>query len=68
MTLQCINKGGPNNTYAWMKDSIVLDGEIRDTLNLTSIVPSSSGFYNCTVNNAAGYDSYSIALFGKNIQ
>lgn len=66
VTLRCITKGGPNNTYTWMKDSIILDGETRDTLNLTSIVPSSSGIYNCTVSNAAGYDSASIALFGKN--
>ena len=68
VTLQCNNKGGPNNTYVWRKDGIILDGETRNTLNLTSIVPSSGGFYNCTVNNAAGFDSASIALIGKNIK
>ena len=66
VTLQCNNKGGPNNTYAWRKDGIILDGETRSTLNLNSIVPSSGGFYNCTVSNAAGYDSASIALIGEN--
>lgn len=67
ITLQCVNNGGPNNTYAWRKDGIILDGETRSTLNLTSIVPSSGGFYNCTVSNAAGCDSASIALIGKSM-
>ena len=68
VTLECTNRGGPNNTYAWGKDGMILDGETRSTLNLTNIVPSSGGFYNCSVNNAAGYDSASIALIGKTIK
>ena len=64
--LQCINNGGPNNTYIWRKDGITLDGETGNILVLNSIVPSSGGFYNCTVSNAAGYNSAILALFGKN--
>jgi hypothetical protein len=64
--LQCINKGGPNNTYTWSKDGIIVDGETMSILLLTNIVPSSGGFYNCSVSNAAGYDSANVALFGKN--
>lgn len=66
--LQCINNGGPNNTYTWRKDDITLDGETGSILVLNSIVPSSGGFYNCSVSNAAGYDSAILALFGKNIK
>ena len=63
--LQCSTKGGPNNTYEWQKDGTVLGSETGDTLNLYSISPATGGFYNCTVSNAAGNDSASIAIIGK---
>ena len=65
VTLQCTNNGGPNNTYAWRKDGLLLISEASDTLNLTSVNPSSAGLYNCTVSNPAGSDSSTIPLFGK---
>ena len=68
MNLQCINNGGPNNTYTWRKDGFILDGETGSILVLNNIVPSFGGLYNCSVSNAAGYDSAILALFGKNIK
>ena len=63
--LQCSAKGGPNNTYEWQKDGIILSNETGDILNLYGISPAAGGFYNCTVSNAAGNDSASIAIIGK---
>ena len=63
VTLTCSNDGGPDNTYGWMKNGAVLDGETGDTLTLTAINASSGGDYTCNVSNAAGSDSGNVMLY-----
>ena len=63
VTLLCNNDGGPDNTYEWRKDGIVLNNEINNTLRLYSINVTSGGDYTCTVSNAAGNDSTTTTLF-----
>ena len=61
--LMCNGSGGPNNTYEWVKDGKVLDGEVDNTLALNIINGSSGGNYTCTVRNAAGNGSDSTTLY-----
>ena len=61
--LMCINSGGPNNTYEWAKDEMILDSETSDTLTLTIANGSSGGNYTCIVSNAAGSGSASTTLY-----
>ena len=61
--MMCIGSGGPNNTYEWIKDGTILDGETSDTLTLITVNASSGGSYTCTVSNAAGSDSASTTLY-----
>ena len=61
--LMCSSSGGPNNTYEWVKDGTVLDGETSDTLILIIANASFGGDYTCTVSNAAGNDSASTTLY-----
>ena len=61
--LMCSSDGGPNNTYQWMKEGIVLDNETDATLDLVVINASTGGNYICTVSNLAGNDSGSITLY-----
>ena len=61
--LMCISSGGPNNTYEWIKDGTILDGETSDILTLVIVNASSGGNYTCTVSNAAGSGSASITLY-----
>ena len=61
--LMCNSSGGPNNTYEWIKDGTILDGETSDTLTLMIANASSGGNYTCTVSNAAGSGSASITLY-----
>ena len=67
VTLHCTTNGGPNNTYEWRQDGAILSNETGDTLNLYSISPANGGSYNCTVSNAAGIDSTSLDIIGKNM-
>ena len=61
--MMCSSGGGPNNTYEWVKDGTVLNGETSDTLILIIANASFGGDYTCTVSNAAGNDSASTALY-----
>ena len=61
--LECTSSGGPNNTYAWVKDEIVLDNEASDSLTLIIDSASSGGNYTCTISNVAGSDSASTTLY-----
>ena len=61
--LECTSSGGPNNTYAWVKDEIVLDDEASDSLTQIIDSASSGGNYTCTISNAAGSDSASTTLY-----
>ena len=61
--LMCTSSGGPNNTYEWIKDGTILDGETSDTLILINANALSGGNYTCTVSNAAGSGSASTTLY-----
>ena len=63
VSLMCSSDGGPNNTYQWMKDGIVLDNETDATLTLVVINASTGCNYVCTVSNPAGNDSGSVTLY-----
>ena len=63
VTLMCISDGGPNNSFEWSKDGVVLTREINNTLTLSFITASSGGVYTCSVSNAAGNDSASTTLY-----
>ena len=55
ITLQCDTEAGPNNTYQWMKDGVILPSETNDNLELMNInVPDNGGLYTCVVTNVAG--------------
>ena len=58
--LICNSSGGPNNTYQWMKDGMILDG---DVLMLNIISASIGGDYICNVSNSAGTDSGNATLY-----
>ena len=53
----CNVQGGPNNIFVWKKDYGLLANETTNTLRLTNVAVSDAGVYECTVSNAAGYDS-----------
>ena len=59
----CNSGGGPNNTYVWVKDGTILDGDTSDTLTLIINNALSGGNYTCTISNAAGSDSASTTLY-----
>ena len=63
VTLTCNSSGGPNNTYEWMKDGIVLSDEVDITLTLNAVNASSGGDYTCTISNAAGRDSGNVTVY-----
>ena len=51
----CNALGGPNNTYQWEKNGIILGND--HFLEIINIDSSSGGEYTCTVNNTAGSGS-----------
>ena len=53
----CNVQGGPNSIFVWNKDYGLLANETTNTLRLTNVAVSDAGVYECTVSNAAGYDS-----------
>ena len=63
ITLTCLGRGGPNNSYAWKQNGKALLGENENELILMNINGSSGGVYRCTVSNAAGSGSASTTLY-----
>ena len=61
VTFNCYALGGPDNTYVWMKNEMIIGNE--STLVVTDIDASSGGTYTCLVSNAAGNDSASTTLY-----
>ena len=60
VTLNCIARGGPNNTFVWFFN----DGEIDNTMEILTIHQIEGGEYTCQVINAAGSENASITLIG----
>ena len=63
VSLMCSSDGGPNNTYQWMKEGMVLDNETDATLDVIVINASTGGSYICTVINLAGNDYGNVTLY-----
>ena len=63
ITLTCLGRGGPNNSFAWERNGEVISGENENQLTLTNFNTSSGGVYTCTVSNAAGSGSASAPLY-----
>ena len=61
VTFSCSAMGGPQNSFTWMKDGMMVGNDT--TLTVTDIDASSGGSYTCTVSNSAGNDSASITLY-----
>ena len=61
VTFNCYALGGPDNTYVWMKNEMIIRN--GTTLVVTDIDASSGGTYTCFVSNAAGNDSASTTLY-----
>ena len=67
VSFNCTSFGGPNNQYEWTHvrtgESVSNDSQL--TLSLTSL--DLFGEYKCIVSNAAGNDSDTALLNGKNL-
>ena len=61
VTLDCSAMGGPNNTFQWTKNGVIVGNE--NALNLVAIDASYGGNYTCMVSNGAGTDSVSTILY-----
>ena len=61
VSLFCSALGGPNNTFVWMKNEMIIGN--GTTLVVTDIDAFSGGNYTCLVSNAAGNDSASTTLY-----
>ena len=61
----CSVRGGPDNLYTWTRQ---LDGAkvaADSLLEVTVTSGSDGGVYQCTVENAAGFDSSDVSLYGQ---
>ena len=54
-TIFCNALGGPNNTFQWEKNGIILGND--HFLDIINVDATSGGEYTCTVNNTAGSGS-----------
>ena len=61
VTFTCSAKGGPDNTFQWERDGVIVSNEANFTV--TQIDATDGGNYTCTVSNAAGNDSNTTTLF-----
>ena len=59
----CSSLGGPEVTYQWSKDGLVLEGENSTLVVISNVSTSSGGSYTCNASNPAGYDTASGALY-----
>ena len=61
--LQCISRGGPNNTYQWLANGTEWDEQSSQNLTLPDITAIDGGMYTCVVSNLAGSDNASTFVF-----
>ena len=65
LTLNCTTSGGPDNTFSWFKDDILLQESSDNILTITAINAADGGLYECVVNNTAGNSSANIIVYGE---
>jgi membrane carboxypeptidase/penicillin-binding protein PbpC len=61
-TLNCMARGGPNNTFLWFFDGRAIERATTDVLSLSQV---EGGEYTCQVSNAAGSEDATIVLTGQ---
>lgn len=61
VTLSCSALGGPNITFQWIKDGIIIGND--SMLELVAIDASRGGDYFCIVSNAAGTERATSAVY-----
>ena len=64
VTLNCTASGGPDNTFSWYKDDVLLQHG-NNILNITTVSAADGGLYECVVNNTAGNNTAYITIYGK---
>ena len=65
LILNCTTSGGPDNTFSWFKNSILLQESFYNILNITAVNAADGGLYRCEVNNTAGNSSANITIYGE---
>lgn len=63
ITFSCFSQGGPNNTYQWYKNSILLPQQTHFNLTIFNIRAADGGEYTCSVINTAGSENVSATLY-----
>ena len=61
----CESGGGPGNSFQWYLNGELLLNETSPVINITMVMASDAGEYNCTVTNAAGGGSDVATLSGE---
>ena len=62
----CHHYGGPENTYQWLRNGLLLENETNSTLNHTIIrADVDGGMYTCIVDNPAGSDNYTVNVWTR---
>ena len=64
VTLNCTAFGGPNITFLWYKNDVLLEGSDENILNITAVSAADGGLYECVVNNTAGNSTANITIYG----
>jgi hypothetical protein len=60
--LQCTSLGGPNNTYQWRANGVLLT-ETSQNLSISNIMANDGGVYTCEVSNFAGNHTASTFVY-----
>ena len=68
LQLTCLVDGKPAAfQYEWMKDGVLLQQSITESLVINNLKGSHSGYYSCTAKNSAGSSSNGtrVSVYGK---
>ncbi len=63
VTLQCTAMGGPDNTFQWLQNGMVLMSENSEMLTVMNVTAANGGAYTCEVANAAGTSNTTASVF-----
>ena len=61
-TLSCEAMGGPNNTFLWLREEVVVGN--TSSLMIENVTVLESGEYVCIVNNLAGVGMDAVTING----
>ena len=63
--LTCVAEGGPNNTFEWRRQAVLVSN--MSVLEFPMITGDDGSVYQCIVRNAAGSDSATTLLSGTHM-